>query len=339
MSRHPVREGPPAAADTMVQWRRAVATGPMAASVSYRARELAMLRLTGVAASFVVLALMLVEGTEGANADLRLPDPVKAGVAEKLYRLDCGHSLANDESVWTPGENVGRNIEFSSTCWLIKHRNGWLLWDTGVPEAALNDPRGWSTLPKLIVYHLERSLVDQLAQIGLKPGDIGFVAISHTHGDHIGNVSLFPNSTIVMQRAEYTWIHSPNGPNDNVNQLMALARKLLGVPKKLKLIDGDNDTFGDGSVTLVSTPGHTPGHQSLLVHLKSSGFIILSGDVAHLEENFEKNIVPSLNTSKPQSIASMEKVRRLVEVYKARLFINHDKRQTDTLKLLPAFYD
>jgi N-acyl homoserine lactone hydrolase len=298
-----------------------------------------MLRQTGVAVSLVMLALPMFAGARDAKPPSKLPDPVNAGVAEKLYRLDCGHSLANDESVWTPGENVGRDIEFSSTCWLIKHANAWLLWDTGVPESSLNDPRGWSTLPKLIVYHLDRSLTDQLAEIGLKPGDIGRVAISHTHGDHIGNMGLFPNSTILMQRGEYSWIHSPNGPNDNVNQLMALARKLLGTPKKLQLVDGDTDVFGDGSVTLVSTPGHTPGHQSLMVHLRNSGFIVLSGDVAHLEENFEKDIVPSLNTSKAESISSMERVRKLMATYKATLFINHDKSQTDTLKLIPAFYD
>src|SRR6202034_2769112 len=186
-----------------------------------------------------------------------------------------------------------------------------------------------STLPKLIVYHLDKSVTAQLAEIGLKPDDIGRVALSHTHGDHIGNVGLFPNSTIVMQRAEYNWIHSPNGPNDNVNQLMALARKLMGSPKHLQLIDGDTDVVGDGSVTLVSTPGHTPGHQSLLVHLKHSGFIMLSGDLVHLRENVAKNIVPSLNTNKAESIASMEKVRQLIAKYKAALFINHDKNQTD----------
>jgi N-acyl homoserine lactone hydrolase len=282
-------------------------------------------------------ALMLV-GAGGATAS-NLPDPVSSGVAEKLYRLDCGHSVANDESVWTPGQNVGRTIQFSSTCWLIKHGNVWLLWDTGVPQSTLNDPRGWSTLPKLIVYHLDRSLTDQLAQIGLKPSDVGLVAISHTHGDHIGNMALFANSTVMMQRAEYKWIYSADGPNNNVNQLMALARKLLGTPKKLDLIDGDRDVFGDGSVTLLSTPGHTPGHQSLLIHLRNSGFIVLSGDVVHLEENFQKDIVPSLNTDKAQSIASMERVRQLMKTYKAKLFINHDKAQTDTLKLLPAFYD
>ena len=299
-----------------------------------------MLTKARVAALFVVAAfLLMLAATAEVNAGSELPDPIKAGVAEKLFRLDCGRSLANDESVWTPGENVGRSIEFSSTCWLIEHGNEWLLWDAGVPEAAHNDPRGWSTLPKLIVYHLDKTLTDQLAEIGLKPRDIARVAISHTHGDHIGNVGLFPDSAILMQRAEYSWINSPDGSNENVNQLMALARELLGTPRNLQLIDGDTDIYGDGSVTLVSTPGHTPGHQSLLVHLKNSGFIILSGDVVHLEENFEKDRVPSLNTNKADSIASMEKIKRMITTYKATLFINHDKEQADKLKLLPVFYD
>ncbi|WGD55205.1 N-acyl homoserine lactonase family protein [Bradyrhizobium sp. CB1650] len=299
-----------------------------------------MLRQVRATVSFVVVAFLLIaEGVLDARADSKLPDPLKASVAQQLFRLDCGRSLANDESVWTPGQNVGVSIEFSSTCWLIRHGKDWLLWDTGVPEATFGDTRGWSTLPKLIVYHLDKTLTAQLAELGLKRDDVTRVAISHTHGDHIGNVSLFSNSTILMQRAEYNWIHSPDGPNDNVNQLMALARKLMGTPKNLQLIDGDTDIFGDGSVILVSTPGHTPGSQALLVHLKNSGFIILSGDVAHLEGNFEKSIVPSLNTNKPESIASMERIRQLIETYKATLFINHDKKQSDKLKLLPAFYD
>jgi N-acyl homoserine lactone hydrolase len=258
---------------------------------------------------------------------------------ELPYRLDCGRSLANDESIWTPGENQGHSIEFSSTCWLVKRGNQWLLWDTGVPEATVNDPNGWSTLPKLIVYHLDKTLTGQLAEIGLKLPDVTYVAISHTHGDHIGNVTLFPDAEILIQRTEYEWIHGGNGPNENVNQLMALARSLIGNPRHIRLIDGDLDVFGDGSVTLISTPGHTPGSQSLLVHLKNSGFIILSGDVVHLEENFAKSRVPSLNTDKQASIESMESIRQIIETYKAIMFINHDKKQTDGLKLLPAFYD
>ncbi|MEH2567184.1 N-acyl homoserine lactonase family protein [Bradyrhizobium sp. AZCC 2289] len=293
-------------------------------------------RYLGSACRFLLLSLLA--GTTIASSG-ELPNASSAGFAEKLFRLDCGRSIANDESIWTPGENQGHSIEFSSTCWLIKRGSQWLLWDTGVPEATANDPNGWSTLPKLILYHLDKTLTGQLAEIGLKLPDVTYVVISHSHGDHIGNVTLFPNAEILIQRTEYEWIHGGNGPNENVNQLMALARRLMGNPRNLRLIDGDLDVFGDGSIFLISTPGHTPGSQSLLVHLRNSGFIILSGDVVHLEENFAKSRVPSLNTDRQASIESMERIRQIIRDYRATLFINHDKKQTDGLKLLPAFYD
>jgi N-acyl homoserine lactone hydrolase len=299
-----------------------------------------MFKRTRIDIMSILIVSSFSTGRASAGAtEENLPDRTTAGFVEKLYRVDCGHSLANDESVWTPGENAGKSIEFSSTCWLIKHKNQWVLWDTGVPQSTLNDPQGWSTLPRLIVYHLDKTITGQLADLGLKINDITYVVLSHTHGDHIGNVGLFPNSKIVMQRAEHKWIYSPDGANNNVNQLKALARKLMGKPKDLQLVDGDTDLLGDGSITLVSTPGHTPGSQSLLVHLKNSGFILLSGDVVHLADNFERKIVPSLNTDRAASTASMDKVRRMMATYHAKLFINHDKAQTDMLKLLPAFYD
>jgi glyoxylase-like metal-dependent hydrolase (beta-lactamase superfamily II) len=92
-------------------------------------------------------------------------------------------------------------------------------------------------------------------------------------------------------------------------------------------------------VTLLSTPGHTPGSQSLMVHLKNTGYVILSGDVAHLEDNFKRDVVPALNVDKAASIASMERIKGLMAKFDATLLINHDKRQTDLLKLLPDYYD
>jgi N-acyl homoserine lactone hydrolase len=262
-----------------------------------------------------------------------------AATIDRLYRVDCGHSLANDESVWTPGENKGKSIEFSSTCYLIQHESEYIMWDTGVPETAIGDPKGWSTLPSLIVYHLDRTISSQLAQIGLKPSDIDYVLVSHTHGDHIGNVGLFPDATVVMQQAEYEWINSPPPSDPNLNTLVQLARKLLGHPRRLELVTGDVDLFRDGSVRLLSTPGHTPGSQSLMVHLGKTGYVILSGDVAHLEDNFERDIVPVLNVDKPESISSMDRIKQIMTEYDAQLFINHDKHQADKLKLLPNFYD
>jgi len=258
---------------------------------------------------------------------------------DRLYRVDCGHSLANDESVWTPGENKGKSIEFSSTCYLIQRGKEYLMWDTGVPEATIGDPKGWSTLPSLIVYHLEKTISSQLAQIGLHAADIDYILVSHTHGDHIGNVGLFPDATVVMQQAEYDWINSPPPSDPNLNTLVQLARKLLGHPRRLELVTGDVDLFRDGSVRLLSTPGHTPGSQSLMVHLANTGYVILSGDVAHLEDNFERDIVPALNVDKPESISSMDRIKQIISEYNAQLFINHDKHQADGLKLLPDYWD
>jgi N-acyl homoserine lactone hydrolase len=92
-------------------------------------------------------------------------------------------------------------------------------------------------------------------------------------------------------------------------------------------------------VILLSTPGHTPGSQSLMVHLKNAGYIILSGDVAHLEDNFNRDVVPALNVDKAASIASMERIKGLMAKFDAALLINHDKPQTDLLKLLPDYFD
>jgi glyoxylase-like metal-dependent hydrolase (beta-lactamase superfamily II) len=262
-----------------------------------------------------------------------------AATIDRLYRVDCGHSIANDESVWTPGENIGKSIEFSSTCYLIKRGSEYLMWDTGVPEAAINDPKGWSTLPSLIVYHLSRTISSQLAQLELKPADINYVLVSHTHGDHIGNMTLFPDATVVMQKAEYEWINSPPPSDPKLGTLVQLARTLLGHPRRLELVSGDVDLFRDGSVMLLATPGHTPGSQSLMVHLRKSGYIVLSGDVAHLEDNFERNVVPKLNVDIAESVSSMDRIKKIIDQYKAQLFINHDKHQNDSLKLLPDYYD
>ena len=153
-------------------------------------------------------------------------------------------------------------------------------------------------------------------------------------------MGLFPNSTVLMQRAEYRWINSPNGPNDNVNQLMALARKPLGTPKNLQLIDGDMDVFSRERHLGFHARTYA-GHQSLLVHLKKSGFIITFPAMSFIWKNLKNDIMlVSLDTGKSKCfIASMEKIRSLIATYHAALFINHDKKQTDQLKLLPAFYD
>src|SRR6516225_2955699 len=222
-----------------------------------------------------------------------------------------------------PGVNVGKPIELSDMCVLIKHREQWLLWDTGYPDAVadrpVDTPVGHTTRAK--------KLVSQLGELNLKPSDIAFVAISHTHGDHVGNVDLFPDSTLLIQKAEVDWAFADGKP--------ALFKK----DRPMRLLTGDLDVFGDGSATLLSTPGHTPGHQSLLVHLDKTGWVLLTGDAAHFKDNWDNDRVPSMNTSAEQTHSSHAHLAGIVAEKKAALWINHDLPTFDSLKHSPDFYE
>ena len=250
----------------------------------------------------------------------------RSGV-DRLYILNCGEGVAGDVSRWSPGVNVGKSMEFAGNCYLLHHTQGWLLWDTGVPDAIAAMPDGQAPAdPRGIHWRRPKTLASQLDQLAVKPTDIKFLAISHTHPDHVGNVELFPQAVLLVQKAEYEWPNPSGGgrfkPEHPVTKL-----------------EGDYDVFGDGSVTIIATPGHTPGHQSLLVKLPRTGVLVLSGDAVHFMSNWENRRVPSINADKEKTLASMQRIADLLAKEKAQLWINHDKAQRDSLKLAPDYYD
>src|SRR6201989_291585 len=135
----------------------------------------------------------------------------KPGV-EKLYILNCGEGVAGDISRWSPGVNVGKSMDFVDNCYLIKHAKGWFLWDTGLADAIAAMPDGQRPPdPRGLLWRRPTTLVAELAKLGLKPDDIKYVAVSHSHPDHIGNVALFPHAMLLVQKAEYEW-PGPDGP-------------------------------------------------------------------------------------------------------------------------------
>jgi N-acyl homoserine lactone hydrolase len=250
----------------------------------------------------------------------------KPGV-EKLYILNCGEGVAGDISRWSPGVNEGKSMDFVDNCYLIKHAQGWFLWDTGIPDAVAAMPNGLPPAdPKAVTWHRPKTLAAQLDQIGVKPSDIKAMAVSHTHPDHIGNVEMFPDAMLYVQKVEYDWPGANNEPRFKPSH-------------PVTKLEGDHDVFGDGSLTILSTPGHTPGHQSLLVKLPNTGAVILTGDAVHFKSNWDNRGVPSNNFSKELTLASMQKLSDTLTKEKAQLWINHDKAQRDSLKLAPAFYD
>lgn len=279
-----------------------------------------MLNLPRIAATFALALLaILIAGCSGAPAR-------QAGDVERLYILNCGEGVAGDISRWS-GENAGQPMAFSENCYLIQHTQGWMLWDTGIPDAVAAMPDGLAPAdPKAIHWWRPKTLAGQLEQLGVLPADIKYVGISHSHPDHTGNVEMFPRATLLVQKAEYEW----PGPNNT-------PRFRPGHP--VMELDGDKDVFGDGSVMILSTPGHTPGHQSLLVKLPKTGAVVLSGDAVHFKSNWDKRRVPSINFDKDATLASMQRLAEVLARENAQLWINHDKAQGATLKMAPKFYD
>jgi N-acyl homoserine lactone hydrolase len=251
---------------------------------------------------------------------------VSANGLKRMYVLDCGRLVATDQSRWTPGVNAGQPLELSNNCYLFQHERGTLLWETGVPDSVAMQKGGVTAPSGVIVWFRDQTLESQLESLGIAPGDITYVAFSHAHGDHIGNIRDLAQSTLLIQGLEHEFA---------MNSVPAA----LSDDQRIERLAGDRDIFGDGSLTIISTPGHTPGHQSLLVTLPETGALVLTGDLVHFQYMWDHKVVPSFNFDQAQSLASIERVRELVTEHQAQLWIGHDKDLTARIGRAPEFYE
>jgi glyoxylase-like metal-dependent hydrolase (beta-lactamase superfamily II) len=259
----------------------------------------------------------------GACLFAGLAAPAQAATDMSLTRFDCG----------TPQAPVAVNPRFSDTfaygdlklqfvfsCYLIKHGDDYMLWDTGHAMTAPNVAQ-------------KVSLVDLLAKIDVKPEQIKYVGISHFHADHTGQVASFPKATVLIGKADWDAITSPK-PAQGVN-FKPFEAWIKG-ESKVEPLTLDKDVFEDGSVIVLRTPGHTPGHSSLLVKLPQTGAVVLSGDAMHFRENYDAFGVPSFNFDRAQTVASMERINKIAANLKATIIIQHDARDVEKLPAYPA---
>jgi glyoxylase-like metal-dependent hydrolase (beta-lactamase superfamily II) len=254
---------------------------------------------------------------------------------ERMYVLECGESRTNDVSMWSPGVDIGKSRDFSDNCYLIRHGKDLMLWDTGMSDSIADKPEGVKAANGLLTLWVRRTLASQLGELGVAPTDITHIAISHFHSGHCGNANLFTAATLYIQDAEYEAAFGPEP--SKFNFVPANYEKLRANP--VVKLNGDHDVFGDGSVVILSTPGHTPGHQSLLVRLAKQGTVVLSGDMVHFQENWANRRVPARNFDREQSLRTMERIAALLVEKNARLLINHDKAQSDALPHAPRYLE
>jgi glyoxylase-like metal-dependent hydrolase (beta-lactamase superfamily II) len=260
----------------------------------------------------------------GASLFAGIATSAQAAAELSLARIDCGTPQAptavNERfsDTYAYGE---LKIQFVYSCYLIKHGDDYMLWDTGHSMTAPN------VAPKV-------SVVDNLAKIDVKPDQIKYVGISHYHADHTGQVASFPKATLLIGAREWDAITSPN-PAQGVN-----FKPFEGWIKgegKVEPQAVDKDVFGDGTVIMLRTPGHTPGHSSLLVKLAQMGPVIITGDAVHFHENWDSDGVPAFNYDRAQTVASIERLKKIAANLKATVIIQHDARDVDKLPVFPAF--
>lgn len=246
-----------------------------------------------------------------------------------IWRLDCGQIQMNDAAPLSDaGVYDGQSRRLSNGCYLIRHGTELLLWDAGLPSTLLGKPVDSQPIsPTLSV-----DLPTQLARLGIRPDDITRLALSHYHFDHAGQAATFAKATLLIGAADWTALRSTRKPAGAEPALLA---PWLSGTGKVDPIEGDRDVFADGSVVMLSTPGHTPGSSALLVRLPKTGPVILSGDVVHLEAQWPLSAVPSWNTQRADSLASMSRLQTLAKTIGATIIVQHDPADLSKLATFP----
>ena len=260
------------------------------------------------------------------------PSQQQSGV-ERMYVINCGENHVKDVSRWTPGVNAGQPHVFSNHCYLVKHARGWMLWDTGNADRIAAMPSGLSAAGGAITAYMKKPLAESLKEIGVTPSDVKHFAMSHAHGDHSGNANLFTAATLYVQRAEYAAMFGPEP--QKFGFITANFEKLRANPAMI--LDGEHDVFGDGTVVIKAAPGHTPGHQVLVVRLPKTGPVMLSGDMVHLQYSWTYRVVPSFNFDIPRSMATIDAMKAYAQKTNTQLWINHDMEQNAKIPKAPAF--
>jgi N-acyl homoserine lactone hydrolase len=260
----------------------------------------------------------------GVSLFAGLATSAQAAPEISLTRFDCGTPQAPTAVNQRFSDTFAYGdlkIQFVFSCYLIKHDDEYMLLDTG---HAMTMP---NVAPKV-------SLVDLLAKIDVKPDQIKYVGISHYHADHTGQVASFPKATLLIGAREWEAITSPK-PAEGVNYKPF--ESWIKGDSKVEPQPTDKDVFGDGTVIMLRTPGHTPGHSSLLVKLSQMGPVILSGDAVHFRENYDSDGVPWFNYDRAQTVASIERIKKIASNLKATVIIQHDARDVEKLPVFPAF--
>ena len=248
---------------------------------------------------------------------------------KKLYFLSAG-SCFLDQSVVNQTLPPGKLLRMPVWSFLLETTEGPIVIDTGMPDTFINNPtyyKGTNRENRVVPHMFEKdSIVNAVQRVGYQPEEIQVVINSHLHVDHSGGNKHFRHSSIVIQQAEY---EAAIGNEDYA----PLECRLPDL--QYQMVTGDHELLP--GVQLLFTPGHSPGHQSILVTTEKSGPILLTIDVAYTKENFEKDI-PFFGFDQKMAKQSIDRMQDVIrDIRPALVFFGHDREQAQHVRLFPHY--
>lgn len=275
----------------------------------------------------LILLMTILAGSTMAQQRAAAPTSVR------LYVLDCGIIGAmNPASYDLKTEEIKGPLDFITPCYLVVHPKGTLMWDVGqIADANMPATGPGEQGP----FRVNRKLLPQLADLGYKPADITYMAMSHYHLDHSANANEFAGSTWIVQEPERAAMFTEPPP-----RMAPFAQySKLRDAKTILVKSTDHDVFGDGTVVLKFAPGHTPGHQMLFLRLARTGPLLLAGDLYHYPEERTLDRVPTFDTSREQTRETRKKTEEFLKQTGAQMWIQHDMALYEKIKKAPEYID
>jgi len=277
----------------------------------------------------VVLALMLGGASYAGVADVAGQARPSAPKTVRLYVFDCGVlKIADPMPLFGLRKDEVAASDLADGAYLIVHPRGTLMWEAGlVPDANVGAADARPGSP-------DKRLKDQLAAVGYPPAVITYFAMSHGHGDHTANANAFAGSTWLVNKAERDVMFA-----EKVPRFYTAATYSALKTSKTTFIDGDYDVFGDGTVVVKQTPGHTPGHQVLALKLATTGTVVLTGDLYHYPEEVNRREVAPAQGDQTITLRSRDALMAFLKKTNGQMWITHDLIGFSKLKKAPEFYE
>jgi N-acyl homoserine lactone hydrolase len=250
----------------------------------------------------------------------------------KMHALSGGR-VRMRKSVYVPDADRSEMIEMPVSCFLIRHAQGNVLFDTGCHPDVPENPARWQGMEKFMtpIMPTGENVLTSLLAAGFSADDVDVVVCSHLHPDHCGCNAFFKRASVMVHQKEIAAARQPNA----VPMGYLASEWDLGT---LDALTGERDVFGDGKIVLVELPGHTPGSIGALVQLEENGRFLLAADTVSLRVNLDTGVHPKNVQDHDELEKSFAEVRR-IEASGATVLCGHDAAQWDTLRKGADYYD